>query len=158
MKIIAVRGDSGSGKTATIVALIGELRRRGYSVVAAKDVHQPGFSVDTPGKDSARLALATGEAAVVRSENETAFIYRKRMRAEEIAARVEADFLILEGFRDLGCPSIACGKDVEGLPRQVDSQTIAVSGVVADAIGEYNGLPAISARADVGRLADLVGG
>ena len=156
MRIIAIRGRSDSGKTETALALIRELRRRGYSVIAGKDVHQGSFSIDTPGKDSFRLGEASGEAVIVRGPAETSFLYRRRLSAEEIAARVEADFLVLEGFRDLQCANIACAKDEEGLAREVDELTIAVSGVVAETIREYRGLPALSALTNAAYLADIV--
>ncbi len=156
MRIIALRGRSDSGKTETALALINELRRRGYSVIAGKDVHQEGFSIDTPGKDSFRLGEASGEAVIVRGPEETSFVYWRRLSAEEIAARVEADFLVLEGFRDLHCANIACAKEAAGLGREVDELTIAVSGVVAETTREYQGLPALSALADAAYLADIV--
>ena len=156
MKVVAVRGRSNSGKTETIVALVRELRRRGYSVVAAKDVHQEGFSIDTPGKDSARLAEAGGEAVVIRAEAETSFVYRRRLAAEEIVACIAADFLVLEGFRDLPCANLACARELVELRREINEQTIAISGVVASSLGTYEGVPAVSALTEAGRLADMV--
>ena len=156
MKVVAVRGPSNSGKTETIIALLRELRRRGFSVVTAKDVHQAGFSIDTPGKDSARLGEAGGEAVVIRAEGETSFVYRRRFPAEEIVTSVAADFLVVEGFRDLSCANLACARELDELRRQIDEQTIAISGVVASSLVTYEGVPAVSALSEVEKLADVV--
>jgi molybdopterin-guanine dinucleotide biosynthesis protein B len=156
LKVVAIRGSSGTGKTETALALVQELRRRGYAVVAAKDTHQGDFSIDTPGKDSWRLGEASGIAAVVRAPGETSFIFRRRMSLAEIAARVDADYLVAEGFRDVRCANIVCVADASELPRQVDDRTIAISGRAAPLLDGPPDLPVISAPDDAAGLADLV--
>ena len=156
MRVLALRGLSGSGKTETALALIGELRRRGYSVAAAKDTRHEGVAVDTPGKDSWRLGEASGLAAVLRAPEETALIFRRRLSLVEIAEHLEADFLVVEAFRDARCSNIVCGNDASELADQIDDLTIAVSGKAADSLTTYADLPAVSALDDPAPLADIV--
>jgi molybdopterin-guanine dinucleotide biosynthesis protein MobB len=156
VKVVAIRGLSGSGKTETAVALIRELRRRGYSVAAAKDTHREGFSIDAPGKDSWRLGEASGVAAVLRAPGETSLIFRRRLSVAEIAARLDADYLVLEGFREVACPNIVCAMDAGELPQRVNDHTIAISGRAAGSSGSYLDIPVVSAMDHPAALADIV--
>ncbi len=156
MKVVAIRGLSGTGKTETALALARELRCRGHSVVTGKDTHHEGFSIDTPGKDSWRLGEASGIAAVVRAPDETSLIFRRRMSLAAIAAHLDADYLIVEGFRDARCSNIVCAGDASELPEQVDDLTIAISGKAATCLDRRQDLPVLSALDDAARLADLV--
>jgi molybdopterin-guanine dinucleotide biosynthesis protein B len=156
LKVVTVRGFSGSGKTETALALIGELRRRRHSVVAAKDTHQDDFSLDTPGKDSWRLGEASGIAAAVRAPGETSFVFRQRLSLAEIAAHLDADYLVAEGFRDATCANIICARDASELTEQIDDLTIAISGRIATSIEARGEVPAISALEGAAALADVV--
>ena len=49
--IIAVVGESNSGKTTLIKKLMPELNKRGYRVATVKH-HNHALEIDTPGKDS----------------------------------------------------------------------------------------------------------
>jgi len=156
VRVVAIRGFSGTGKTETALAVVRELRRRGRTVVVAKDTHQEGFSIDTPGKDSYRLGEASGVAVAIRAPDETSLVFRRRMSLVEIAAHLDADYLVVEGFRDARCSNIICIADPSEFADQVDELTIAVSGKGAASIGASRDVPVISALDDAARLADLV--
>ncbi|MCK7507787.1 MAG: molybdopterin-guanine dinucleotide biosynthesis protein MobB [Desulfobacterales bacterium] len=64
MRVLAVVGYSGSGKTRLVVRLVGELRRRGLRVAAVKRCSH-GFALDTEGKDTAAFAAAGAEGVAM---------------------------------------------------------------------------------------------
>lgn len=100
-RVVAVTGVKRSGKTRTAELLIRKLRSLGYSVAAAKRVHDAGFSIDTPRKDSWRLGEAGANPRVVVSPDEVAVIWRGKTvtSLEELIRLVgDSDFIVMEGF------------------------------------------------------------
>ena len=54
MKVFSVVGITQSGKTSTVESIIGELKRRRYSVGSVKEIHFEAFAIDTPGSNTYR--------------------------------------------------------------------------------------------------------
>lgn len=103
MRIVAVVGFSGSGKTRLVVRLIGELGRRGLRVAALKRCSH-GFSLDTEGKDTADFAAAGADGtAMVSPEGWAALGRGPAGDLPRLAARLfpEADVILIEGGKDL---------------------------------------------------------
>jgi molybdopterin-guanine dinucleotide biosynthesis protein B len=108
MKIVAVVGFSGSGKTRLIVRLIGELKRRGLRAYAVKRCSH-GFSLDTEGKDTADFTKAGADGvAMVSPEGWAALGKSPGADASALAGRLfpDADVVLIEG-----------GKAAAGLPK-----------------------------------------
>jgi molybdopterin-guanine dinucleotide biosynthesis protein MobB len=108
MKVVAVVGFSGSGKTRLVARLIRELKGRGLRVAAVKRCPH-GFSLDTEGKDTADFSLAGADGVVMVSpEGWAASGKAAAVDASQLAARLfpDADVVLVEG-----------GKDVRGTPK-----------------------------------------
>jgi len=103
MRIVAVVGFSGSGKTRLVVRLIGELKRRGLRVAALKRCSH-GFSLDTEGKDTADFAAAGADGTAMVSPEGWAALGRGPVEGlPRLAARLfpESDVVLIEGGKDL---------------------------------------------------------
>ena len=126
MRIIAVVGFSGSGKTRLIVQLIGELKRRGLRTYAVKRCSH-GFSLDTEGKDTSDFTGAGADGvAMVSPEGWAALGKPPTADIPALAGRLfpDADIVLVEG-----------GKDAKGLPK-VEILRAGVSEVLVSDPGE----------------------
>lgn len=107
--IVCFAGRSGSGKTTLLVAIIRELRARGFRVASVKhDVH--GASLDTEGKDSWRHKEAGAETVVLLAPGRLVCVADcdEEPTLEAVAARFapEVDVLLAEGFKRAPQPKI----------------------------------------------------
>jgi molybdopterin-guanine dinucleotide biosynthesis protein MobB len=109
--VISIVAKSGTGKTTLLVKLIGELKRRGYTVGAIKhDAHR--FEIDREGKDSWRLTQAGADTMLITSPARMAMVKQNRNEvqpslAEAIAAYCgDLDIVLTEGFKKSSMPKI----------------------------------------------------
>ncbi len=156
MRIITVKGYKKTGKTTTCTKIIEELVRRGYTVGSAKDTHFEGFAMDQEGTDSYRHAKAGASTVIISGPGETDVLYQRRVEIRELLDLYTEDFVVTEGDTGLPIANIVTGKTPEDLKKRRDADTIAFSGIIADEIDGYDGLPAISAVTDVKQLVDLI--
>lgn len=107
MKIIFFLGYSGSGKTTAIESVVRGLTKSGLKVGTLKHIHDPEFTIDTPGKDTWRHANAGAQIVVVLAPKESAIIRRgdtARMDFHQILRVFEddaADFVFVEGLHSM---------------------------------------------------------
>lgn len=107
--VVAFVAWSGTGKTTLVEKVVRELKNRGYSVGFVKhDSH--GFDIDTPGKDSYRMAAAGADTVVVASAERVAVI-KRHCRVPSVEAIIEqyfddVDIVIVEGFKRSSLPKI----------------------------------------------------
>ena len=87
MRVIMVKGFSKTGKTTTVVQIIKELRRRGYSVGTVKDIHYKRFAMDHPGTDTYKHAEAGAERVTALGEKETDLLLSRRMDINAVTKR-----------------------------------------------------------------------
>ncbi|MBU6426013.1 MAG: molybdopterin-guanine dinucleotide biosynthesis protein B, partial [Rhodospirillales bacterium] len=92
MKILAVSGWSGAGKTTLIAALIPLLKARGLSVSTVKHAHH-GVTLDKPGKDSFVHAEAGAREVILTTQDGFAVFSRQ-------PAPLEALLFTLAGITD----------------------------------------------------------
>ncbi len=95
-----VAASSNSGKTTLIEKIVPLLKARGLRVAVIKHASK-GFDLDTPGKDSWRFRQA-GAVDVVLIGPRSMAIQRSLDRdpdPEEIGRTLDADIVILEGFK-----------------------------------------------------------
>ncbi|MFW6174836.1 MAG: molybdopterin-guanine dinucleotide biosynthesis protein B [Chloroflexota bacterium] len=122
--VVAVVGYSDSGKTTIASDLTLSLKTRGYRVAAVK--HCPhGHDMDHTGSDTERLFSAGADAVAAVSPGKISVI-RRTGQEGELQEAVDAlgpscDIVIVEGFKESGCPKIlACGRGpVSPMPSNV---------------------------------------
>jgi molybdopterin-guanine dinucleotide biosynthesis protein B len=104
MRVCAIIGHQGSGKTTLIERLIRTMRERGRSVSTIKHAHHHEIELDTPGKDSYRHRLAGASEVIVASNQGWA---RIAASAEPASLPIllgqlrPVDLVLVEGFKQL---------------------------------------------------------
>jgi len=104
MRVVAIVGHQGSGKTTLIERLIPALRARSLSVSTIKHTHHHQIELDTPGKDSYRHRTAGASEVIVASDFGWA---RIAASAEPASLPIllgqlrPVDIVLIEGFKQL---------------------------------------------------------
>lgn len=146
MKVFAVVGISGSGKTTTVERVIAGLVGRRYSVGSVKDIHFEQFAIDTPGSNTHRHKAAGAELVAARGLTETDILFPTRLSMDKLLAFYSHDWVALEGVTDLNVPQVVCAHSLEEADKKIGPSTIALAGVLANSgIKEYRGLPVFNA-------------
>jgi molybdopterin-guanine dinucleotide biosynthesis protein MobB len=104
MRVIAIVGHQGSGKTTLIEKLIPALKARGLTVSTIKHTHHHQIELDVPGKDSHRHRVAGASEVIVASDAGWA-----RLAASTEPASLPillgqlrpVDVVLVEGFKQL---------------------------------------------------------
>lgn len=156
MKVLSVAGYHHTGKTGVVVALLAELKRRGFSVSSVKDIHNEAFTMEKPGSNSWRHWEASQDTVIARGLAETYQIWHRRLTLNEMLARLDTDFVIVEGIRDAALPRIITAESEVQLDELVDETVFAVSGIYSDHHRSYRDLPVLNAERDIAALTDLV--
>jgi molybdopterin-guanine dinucleotide biosynthesis protein B len=105
LKVVGVIGYKNSGKTTLTHALARELTGRGHKVAVIK---HSSHHLDLPGKDTAALGGAVGQVGFI-SPRESAIIWKKSLSLEDIIPYLEADIVLVEGFKQgKTFPKIVC--------------------------------------------------
>jgi len=115
--ILGIYGRQDSGKTKLVEALVGELSKE-FRVATVKHVSEAGWSIDAEGKDTWRHAMAGASPVVAAGENETSYIFKPAQALSEVFARLDADIILVEGFKDSCIPKVAVG-DIPETPGTV---------------------------------------
>ncbi len=102
MKIIAIVGNSGSGKTRLITRLVPELKRRGVSVAVIKHCAH-GFDVGGKNKDSSKYLAAGADGVALVSAGRWAVLRQDKqgISFSDLARNSfrSADIILVEGGR-----------------------------------------------------------
>ncbi|MDR1530702.1 MAG: molybdopterin-guanine dinucleotide biosynthesis protein B [Clostridiales bacterium] len=151
-----LKGFSKTGKTTVTAAIIAELRKRGHTVGTVKNIHHEVFAMDTPGTDTYRHRKSGAALVCARGLRETALIFEGQVPIGLILSLYTQDFVLLEGDSGVKCPRIITGITEADLDAKFDGQTIAFSGVIAERLKNYRGLPVINGVTDTAKLVDLI--
>ncbi len=104
MRVVAIVGSSGSGKTSLIERLIPAAQARGLAVSTVKHTHHHQVELDTPGKDSYRHRVAGASEVIVASDSGWARIASSPQPAslEILLGQLRpVDLVLVEGFKQL---------------------------------------------------------
>jgi molybdopterin-guanine dinucleotide biosynthesis protein MobB len=104
MRVVAIVGHKGSGKTTLIERLIGAARGRGLTVSTIKHAHHHDIELDTPGKDSFRHRQAGASEVIVASDRGWARIAASPEPAslQELLGQLRTvDLVLVEGYKQL---------------------------------------------------------
>ncbi len=104
MRVVAIVGHQGSGKTTLIERLIAGLRARGLTVSTIKHTHHHVIELDTPGKDSHRHRIAGAAEVIVASDSGWARIAASGEPASLpilLSHLRPVDVVLVEGFKQL---------------------------------------------------------
>jgi molybdopterin-guanine dinucleotide biosynthesis protein MobB len=104
MRVIAIVGHQGSGKTTLIERLIPALNDRGLTVSTIKHTHHHEIELDVPGKDSYRHRVAGASEVIVASDTGWARIAASAAPASLpilIGHLRPVDVVLVEGFKQL---------------------------------------------------------
>jgi molybdopterin-guanine dinucleotide biosynthesis protein MobB len=104
MRVVAIVGLQGSGKTTLIERLIPALQKRDLSVSTIKHTHHHDIELDVPGKDSHRHRLAGASEVIVASDTGWARIAASREPASLhtlLGQLRPVDVVLVEGFKKL---------------------------------------------------------
>ncbi|NIO17268.1 MAG: molybdopterin-guanine dinucleotide biosynthesis protein B [Deltaproteobacteria bacterium] len=106
MKVIAVTGRSGEGKTTLIEKVAKELSARGFSVTYIKHSHHD-FSFAPEGKDTSRILGSGAMRAIFCGERITVDISKKGRSLGDVLNAVDrGDVVLVEGFGNEDIPAI----------------------------------------------------
>ena len=128
MRVVAIVGHKGSGKTTLIERLIGSARERGLTVSTVKHAHHHEIELDTPGKDSFRHRQAGASEVIVASDRGWARIAASPHPVGLPVLLGElrpVDLVIVEGYKQL---ESLCRVEVfrgDGTPLAMTDPTIA---------------------------------
>ncbi len=156
MRIFSVFGITKSGKTTTAENLIRELTQRRYSVGSIKEIHYEAFAIDTEGTNTDRHKKAGARLVTARGMHETDILFPEPLALEKILSFYDHDFVVMEGVEDTCAPKIITAHSTDEVDERLDETVFALSGVLANTMSEYRGLPVIHPVHDAQRLADLV--
>ncbi len=105
--LVAIVGNSDSGKTTLIEKLIPVLKQRGHTVGTVKHTHH-GFDLDQEGKDTWRHQAAGADTVVAVSPRRIAIV--KNSPEDTLAAALpyldDRDIILVEGFKGCRFPKI----------------------------------------------------
>jgi molybdopterin-guanine dinucleotide biosynthesis protein B len=157
LKVVGITGYKNSGKTTLTHALARELTGRGHEVAVIK---HSSHHLDLPGKDTTALAEAVGQVGFI-SPQESGVFWKKSLSLENIIPYLEAEFILVEGFKaEKTFPKIVClrgepdDRDLfDGLAVCAVGLADQVEWVLSQAEGPRTPL---LGRDEVGKIADLV--
>lgn len=157
MKIVSVVGNKGSGKTTTVEAVVRELTMRGYLVDTIKDIHMEGFTIEKEGTNTWKHRMAGANVVVARGLEETDFLFPRQLEMDEILGYLEADYVVIEGWRSAKIPSILCLLEEEE-PGSIieDRKPICISGRITRTERLFGKIPVLDALRYASELADLI--
>lgn len=95
-----------TGKTSYLCGLIAALKAKGLRVAVVKDGHDHAPMLDRPGTDSDRLRKAGADAVALCTDELSALMWPGRQPLGDMLARLDADIILLEGFKQEKYPQI----------------------------------------------------
>jgi molybdopterin-guanine dinucleotide biosynthesis protein MobB len=128
--VVSIVGESKSGKTTLIEALISELKSRGHRIATIKhSVHR--LNLDKPDKDSWRHIQAGSDATAIVSPEQIVLIKPVAQEPDinDIARLFgdDYDIILAEGFKQSNTPKLEVHRKAVGPPLSYISNLIAIA-------------------------------
>jgi molybdopterin-guanine dinucleotide biosynthesis protein B len=150
LRAVGIVGYKNSGKTTLTHALARELTKRSHEVAVIKHTSH---HLDLPGKDTAVLGEAVSQVGFI-SPLESGVFWKKLLSLENIIAYLEADVLLIEGFKEEKTfPKVIC---LRGEPEDQDLFDGLAICAVGPATEELELDVLLLSLDQIGRIADLV--
>ena len=153
MRIFAVSGYSGTGKTTLIEKIIRSLVGSGHTVASIKSsMHKAG---PDQGKDTQRHQQAGASMTIFLSPSSTSTSIKDRIEPEEWAKLTDYDFLIVEGMKSANLPKFWCVGEATIEPKDVPINTQAIVSWFDRGVDCHEDIPIISSE-KIERLVEIV--
>jgi len=150
MRAIGIIGYKKSGKTSLLANLARELTGRGLVVSSVK---HSSCALDLPETDTAIHRQFTQQTAAI-TPQESAIFFKESMNLEEMLKYLEADLVLIEGFKtEKTYPKIVCLRPDDDPETLMDGLEICVVGASQDTQMD---VPVLNAESDISGIADLV--
>mgnify|MGYP006281723035 CR=1 FL=1 len=136
--------------------MVKELKKRKYSVATIKEIHYEDFAIDKSGTDTSRHKNAGAELVTARGYHETDILYPDKLPINKILKHYDHEYIVIEGVEKGNFPKIISARTEKEIEERLDDTVIAITGVIANRIDEYKGLPVINSLEDIEKLVDLI--
>jgi molybdopterin-guanine dinucleotide biosynthesis protein B len=111
MRVFAVSGYSGTGKTTIIEVIVKSLVKSGHTVATIKSSkHQAGLD---QGTDTWRHMQAGASMTIFLGPNKESVSFKDRVGAAELSELSKYEFLIVEGMKSVNIPKFWCIGDAD---------------------------------------------
>lgn len=152
MKVVGITGYKKSGKTTLLIKIAHELTSRGYTVSSLK--HSSG-NIDLPSTDTSLHRQFTIQTAIT-SSNESAIFFPKSKNVEEMLSYLQADFILIEGFKaEKTYPKIICLRRDDDPQTLMDGLQICAISNNPDHFGDI-GVPIFDPDSDIHKITNLI--
>ena len=153
MRIFAVSGYSGTGKTSLVEKIIRSLVGSGHTVASIKSSkHKAG---PDKGKDTQRHQQAGASMTIFLSPSSTSTSIKDRIEPEEWAKLTDFDFLIVEGMKSANIPKFWCVGEAAIEPKDVPINTQAIVSWFDKEVNCQENIPIISSD-KIEKLVEIV--
>ncbi|MHA3962017.1 MAG: molybdopterin-guanine dinucleotide biosynthesis protein B [Candidatus Thorarchaeota archaeon SMTZ1-45] len=153
MRVFAVSGYSGAGKTSLVEAIVRSLVMSGHSVATIKSsLHKAG---PNRGTDTWKHMQAGASEVVFLGPSKKTTRFRERIGSEELSRLTKYDFLIVEGMKSVDIPKFWCVGDSEIDPNDIPVNTQAIVSWSVRRSDVNGGIRIISAD-NIHELVDIV--
>jgi len=153
MRAFAVSGYSGTGKTTLVEQIVKRLVKQGHVVVTAKssmhEIH------DTEGTDSWRHKRAGAAVTVILGPHSSAVTHNDRKSLRELLSGVTADFLIIEGLKEIEVPKLWCVGNAESEVGKLPESVKAVVTWSSNTFESDQRIPVVSSS-EIEKIVELI--
>ena len=124
MRVFAVSGFSGTGKTAVVETLVKALKQKGSSVATVKSSKE---DIAAPeGTDTWKHEKAGADPTVLLGPHSTTLKLRSRQKIRATLLGHDTDFLLIEGMKEENIPKFWCVGNRPFRPCDVPPSAVAV--------------------------------
>jgi molybdopterin-guanine dinucleotide biosynthesis protein B len=153
MRVFAVSGYSGTGKTTLIEKIIRSLVRSGHTVASIKSsIHMAG---PDQGKDTLRHQQAGASMTIFLDPSSASTSIRERIEPEEWVELNNYDFLIVEGMKSADIPKFWCVGETTIEPNDVPVNTQAIVSWFDKEVDWQENIPIIGSD-EIERLVEII--